>query len=65
MEFDFETINENIKACGKMRIGLINPKDGMLAETSITLNELIEYIHVTGACVSRHLNEADRMADDS
>ncbi len=53
--YDTERVAATVKALGDRKIALVGD-GGEVAATTVTLNELINYIHVTGGCVSRHLN---------
>jgi hypothetical protein len=60
--FDYDETDKKVKAVGQGQIviGVQQPDGGFTpATTPITLNELIHYIHLSGSCVSRHLNAAE------
>ena len=51
--FDYENIDLLIQGVGDCRMTLVN-QEGTHVEIPLSLHDLIDYIHTTGSCASRH-----------
>ena len=62
--YDHESVDSRIKAVGNSLLVLgIQGSEGVeILPVSITMNELICYIHKTGGCAGSHLNEMEKQA---